>query len=80
MDLKMDLHKKNISDEMWANHIKHSYGMCVICSKCGGSSASFCNCAKTKYSESLTLKDIEEYSKTRKPKTIFNDITSDSAK
>jgi hypothetical protein len=54
--------QKDVLEEMWVAHKKiFCVGVCMICPKCGGSSASFCECAKQRYFNSLTEKDVEDF-------------------
>lgn len=62
--------RNRIINEMWERHISGSMGTCCMCSTCGGSSTSFCDCAKDKYFRTVTEDKIDEYKKkTQKLKT-----------
>ena len=62
--------KNRILDEMWDRYVSGSMGTCCMCNTCGGSSTSFCNCAKERYFRTVTEKEIDEYKKkTQKPST-----------
>lgn len=57
-----------IKNDMWNDKIKGTCGICMICSECGGSSAAYCMCARSKYINSLTESDIKEYLKKKNQK------------
>lgn len=48
-------------DEMWNHKKRTMLGTCAMCETCGGTSTSWCTCARQRYNP--TLSEIEEYQK-----------------
>lgn len=47
--IKEDKSVKKSSEEMWKDKCENNFGLCAMCDICGGSSISFCNCAKSRF-------------------------------
>ncbi len=58
-----------VMEEMWSEVRNNSFGVCAICSTCGGSSASYCQCAKARFMANLTQEQINEHRNSKKVDT-----------
>ncbi len=50
-----------IIDQMWKEHRSNSFGVCMICSRCGGSSSSFCSCARERWITNISREHVNAY-------------------
>jgi len=59
-NLTMDTTKKNLIETIWTRRAASSCGVCAICSDCGGSSSSWCACARERFFASMSRYSVEE--------------------
>ena len=48
-----EIDKNEVAEKAWEHRKNNSFGTCAMCSVCGGSSTSFCSCAKKKFMDSF---------------------------
>ncbi len=57
----MDRGVEQAKERMWDHICRKTVGVCAICNTCGGSSSSFCSCAKAKFMASTTAADVRTW-------------------
>lgn len=67
---------KNVIDGMWKEK-RSGVGLTVIYPTCGGGSRSFCECARKRFYESITLEDVQRYTIEAKNKLQMEDDIKD---
>ena len=71
----------SILQEMWWESRKGMGGICMVCSTCGGGSASYCFCVQQRYINSIKFADLQKYAEKERIKLdkSENEVTQSDA-
>ena len=67
---KFTVEELRVIQEMWTESISNSVGLCVICDVCGGSSRGRCDCARSRYYQSVTKEGIKTFREKKRSQQI----------